>query len=215
MEFERFDDDSIKIIISSEDLSSRGVKFLDLMGNHKQIEEFFYNILEEVDTDNKFTRGDPVTFQVVPTQKGLDLYVNKKIFKNMQQDIDGKMYPVYTPAELTEEWNRNNKRSKKSSPNKLDESNKYIYKMADFESLVQIANKINLTNLQTILYKYQEFYYLEFEFSEQCDPDDVLESLAILHEHADLDDFSHNDLAKKGKVIIDKDVLNTIKKYFI
>ena len=41
MEMERINEDTIRVKISSEDFSERGVTFLDLLDNHKEIENFF------------------------------------------------------------------------------------------------------------------------------------------------------------------------------
>lgn len=49
MEMEHINENTIRVLIGHEDLEERGVSFLDLLGNHKEIENFFYSILEEVD----------------------------------------------------------------------------------------------------------------------------------------------------------------------
>ena len=56
MEMERINENTIRVLIENEDLEERGITFLDLLGNHKQIEEFFHSILEEVDIDEQFQR---------------------------------------------------------------------------------------------------------------------------------------------------------------
>lgn len=52
MEMERINDNTIRVLLGNEDLAARGITVLDLLGNHKQIEGFFYSILEEVDKDH-------------------------------------------------------------------------------------------------------------------------------------------------------------------
>lgn len=79
MEVEHINDDTVRVYIRSEDLAERGFTFLDLLGGHKEIESFFYSILEEVDVDNQFRGSEAVTFQVVPKEDGLDLYISKNM----------------------------------------------------------------------------------------------------------------------------------------
>lgn len=62
MEMEHINENTIRVLIESTDLEERGITFLDLLGNHKQIEDFFYSILEEVDVDEKFHESDAITF---------------------------------------------------------------------------------------------------------------------------------------------------------
>lgn len=77
MEMERINENTIRVLIDNDDLSARGITILDLLGNHQQIEDFFYSILREVDTDHQFQNNDAVTFQVMPTNNGLELFISK------------------------------------------------------------------------------------------------------------------------------------------
>lgn len=54
MEMEYINENMICVLIGYEDLEEWGVLFLDLFGNYKEIENFFYSILEEVDIEEEF-----------------------------------------------------------------------------------------------------------------------------------------------------------------
>jgi len=71
MEMERINENTIRVLVDNDDLSARGITILDLLGDHQQIEDFFYSILKEVDTDHQFQNNDAVTFQVMPTNNGI------------------------------------------------------------------------------------------------------------------------------------------------
>ena len=77
MEVNRLDDDTLQVIISQDDLDARGITMLDLRGDQHQIQEFFYQILEEVDTENQFKDNDSVTFQVLQSPSGIELIISK------------------------------------------------------------------------------------------------------------------------------------------
>ncbi len=77
MEMERINENTIRVLIGNDDLTQRGITVLDLLGNHQQIESFFYSILEEVDTEHQFQDNDSVTFQVLPNRNGLELFISK------------------------------------------------------------------------------------------------------------------------------------------
>lgn len=79
MEMERINENTIRVVIGNDDLSARGITVLDLLGNHQQIERFFYSILEEVDVDHQFQDNDAVTFQVLPNRHGLELFISKNV----------------------------------------------------------------------------------------------------------------------------------------
>ena len=44
MEMERINEDTIRVVIGNDDLNERGIRVLDLLGNHKHIESLFYSI---------------------------------------------------------------------------------------------------------------------------------------------------------------------------
>ena len=48
MEMEKINENTIRVVLDDEDLTARGIKFLDLLGNQKEIESFFYEILDEM-----------------------------------------------------------------------------------------------------------------------------------------------------------------------
>lgn len=78
MEMEKINENTIRVVLDDEDLTARGIKFLDLLGNQKEIESFFYEILDEVDVEHEFRENDAVTFQLVPNKEsGLEIFITK------------------------------------------------------------------------------------------------------------------------------------------
>ena len=77
MEMEKVNENTIRVLLGTEDLTDRGITVLDLLGNQKEIENFFFSILEEVDKDHEFRDNDAVTFQLIPNQNGLELFITK------------------------------------------------------------------------------------------------------------------------------------------
>lgn len=79
MEMERINDDTIRVVVTNDDLAERDISIVDLLGNQDKIEEFFYSILEEIDIEGDFENNEAVTFQVLPNQNGLELFISKNI----------------------------------------------------------------------------------------------------------------------------------------
>ena len=77
MEMEKINENTIKVSLENDDLTERGITVLDLLGNQKEIESFFYSILDEVDTEHEFRETDAVTFQLIPNLNGLELFITK------------------------------------------------------------------------------------------------------------------------------------------
>ena len=85
MEMERINENLIKVMIGLDDLEERGINFLDLIGDQSRIEKFFYSILEEVDVDHHFHESEAVTFQVIPSSEGLELYISRTNLDEMDE----------------------------------------------------------------------------------------------------------------------------------
>ena len=77
MQVHRINANTIKVSMNAEELKERGITILDLLGNKNEIQKFFYEILSEVDTEHEFTKEQPVTFQVMPSNSGLELLISK------------------------------------------------------------------------------------------------------------------------------------------
>ncbi len=86
MEMERINENTIRVLIGNDDYLTGHCKSL-MLGNHKQIESFFYSILEEVDVDHQFQETDAVTFQVLPNRNGLGSYLSAKVERMTIQPI--------------------------------------------------------------------------------------------------------------------------------
>ena len=87
MEVEHINDDTVRVYIRNEDLAARGFTFIDLLGGHREIESFFYSILEEIDVDDQFKGSEAVTFQVLPRGDGLELYITKDMNFDKMADL--------------------------------------------------------------------------------------------------------------------------------
>lgn len=240
MEMERINDDTIRVTISSDDLNERGVTFLDLLDNHKEIESFFYSVLEEVDTDHQFASNDAVTFQVLPNRNGLELYISKNPTDGMEEAIksvskdnapsNGEMDEVsdFLKRKLaeTDSNDKNNDDSSYTSDgnpadlngyaNGVGSTQKSVIELEDFESLPSIAELIKTNSgIESVLYRYHDIYYLELTFfTSENSPETIKNDLAIAYEYGNSTIVSSEVLREHGEVIMDGAALELAKRYF-
>lgn len=240
MEMERINDDTIRVTISSDDLNERGVTFLDLLDNHKEIESFFYSVLEEVDTDHQFASNDAVTFQVLPNRNGLELYISKNPTDGMEEAIksvskdnapsNGEMDEVsdFLKRKLaeTDSNDKNNDDSSYTSDgnpadlngyaNGVGSTQKSVIELEDFESLPSIAELIKTNSgIESVLYRYHDIYYLELTFfTSENSPETIKNDLAITYEYGNSTIVSSEVLREHGEVVMDGAALELAKRYF-
>lgn len=231
MEMERINENTIRVLIGNDDLSARGITVLDLLGNHQQIESFFYSILEEVDTEHQFQDNDSVTFQVLPNRNGLELFISKNGVDDSgldnEEDDDGETQrddiSDFLKRQL-EQTDGADKRQTNNDTNDVDEAlenqkvekSTTVIKLADFESMIQVAKILHLENAATNLYRYQRDYYLEvIFFIDQTTPETIKDDLAVAFEYGEKSTVSPDFLAEHGKKVMSQSALELTRYYFV
>ncbi|ERL66158.1 adaptor protein MecA [Schleiferilactobacillus shenzhenensis] len=236
MEMERINNDTIRVILGSDDLAERGVTVLDLLGNRKQIERFFYSILEEVDKDHTFVSNDAVTFQVMPNKNGLELLISKG-----DRDDDDEQQPHATPVRHRqaaaqrpddEDVSEFVKRQlggydDSSEPSQAESGgtsrqrfgNKMVTKVLafdDFEDIVALADVLSDDELDVDLYSYKHKYYLVFSLPDQDLLDMTREDyLAVANEYGqEVQNVTPELLSEHGKKLMTKSALHQVAHFF-
>ena len=225
MEIEHINDDTIRVRIENDDLEARGYTFLDLLGNQKQIETFFYSILEEVDIDDEFQESDAVTFQVMPNRNGLELFISKNsdIHENF---LSGSEFVDLDDSDYDRDYSRfeNNHKTyddMKKEDGVLDsyesesDSHEFVVEFKYFEQIIQLSKiYTNDTGLSS-LYQMDGKYYIEFFLlNDELSPRTPQEDQAIVLEYGEESQLNSDVLAEHGKLLIDDVALETINYHF-
>ena len=213
MEMEHINENTIRVLIKSEDLAARGITFLDLLGNHNEIENFFYSILEEVDIDEEFKGSEAVTFQVLPKGDGLELFISKNLppegMENFDDMSDG------STEDITDMLKKHVASQLQETESQPELGNRFIFELNSFEAMVQLASEVYLDSVTTNLYQMNDRYYLEVQFMDNDTTDiEVENALAYLMEFANRTQVTSEVLAEYGKIIMEHDALELTRCYF-
>lgn len=213
MEMEHINENTIRVLIKSEDLAARGITFLDLLGNHNEIENFFYSILEEVDIDEEFKGSEAVTFQVLPKGDGLELFISKNLppegMENFDDMSDG------STEDITDTLKKHVASQLQETESQPELGNRFIFELNSFEAMVQLASEVYLDSVTTNLYQMNDRYYLEVQFMDNDTTDiEVENALAYLMEFANRTQVTSEVLAEYGKIIMEHDALELTRYYF-
>ncbi|MGY3749636.1 adaptor protein MecA [Vagococcus acidifermentans] len=227
MEMERINENTIRVLIGNDDLAERGITFLDLLGNHKQIESFFYSILEEVDVDEQFQETDSVTFQVLPNRDGLELFISKNTPMADGDDIDGQFegyqegFADYLKQHMFEQG-----KDVKSNVDDVDDIEEYlsapdamtlevVFKLNDFEEFIALAKNIRLANVVTDLYTLNGEYYLVVTFlTDESTDGQIANDIALLYEYGDKTHITLDMLEEYGRLLMERSALELSRYYF-
>lgn len=215
MEMEHINENTIRVMIGHDDLEERGVSFLDLLGNHREIENFFYSILEEVDIEEEFQSSEAVTFQVLPKGDGLELFISKNMpdeeigqnnestlnSADVSEFLQGQMLVNEEESDLTESTTASEQRA--------------IFVFNDFEQVIQLANDVQLESAWTDLYQLEERYYLVVHFwMENLNQTDVENQYARILEFAEKSTRTAEALNEYGQQLMERNALERVKFYF-
>lgn len=195
MRVERLGKDKIKIFLTLDDLSDRGLKKEDLWNDVPKVHDLFNEIMEQAYEELGFELKGPVAVEIfaLPSQ-GMVVIVSKgksKIW--IDEDLDDDLYEL----EVT-----------------LEESDSIIFAFKDFEELLRASKQINSSIvLGGKLYYYQNHYIILFEQSDIQD-NAIDNVIAVLSEYGEVSTVSKAILEEYGKIIIDNEAIKILNLHF-
>lgn len=221
MRVNRIDQNTIRVQINKDELAQRGLKVLDLLGNKSKIQDFFYSILAEVDTDHAFTKDTPVSFQVMPNSGGLDVLISKvkpdsanelqqMLSQNLGDDDDN-----FDGDEFTKFYQQKSD-SQPEDIEKIQNQNSHNYSFADLGLVAELADSLKVEDLASSLYYYQGKYYLKLVFLDDLYSEiKPFDAWGIANEFGDqVSDSQMKTIAQKGKCIMPQNALGNLRHYF-
>ncbi|MDT2754899.1 adaptor protein MecA [Enterococcus pseudoavium] len=213
MEMEHINENTIRVIIENEDLAERGITFLDLLGNHREIETFFYSILEEVDVEDEFKSSEAVTFQVLPKNDGLELFISKNL---TPEDINKMNNSTEFETDDFDQLIRQQILANSESLEEDEKSNRLrIFQLSSFENMIELANYHFLDDAWCDLYLLNETYYLQVYFDPEIFGEfGVADVVAEILEYTQNTSVSTEMLEEYGKLIMQRDAISITRAHF-
>lgn len=241
MQVDHINENTIRVRINRDELARRGLRVLDLLGDKEKIQKFFYSILSEVDTDHTFTKGVPVTFQVMPNNGGLDLMITK-VKPNEANDLRQMMSGLGDDDNQTQEEpdsrrsffdldsnddlnTDNTGENQKPDVNVENDSNseywkfqkRHAYSFNELGYLIELADNLKVSDLASSLYYQRGKYYLELAFLDEDYAElKPADAWAIANEYGiKIDKEEMNTVKETGKCLLNQDALGHIRYYFL
>lgn len=218
MEMEHINENTIRVLIGNEDLADRGITFLDLLGNHKDVENFFYSILEEVDVEDEFQGSEAVTFQVLPKNDGLELFISKNVAMDDLSSLEGLSEVNADVSELIHKQIE----ADKAAADELDEmeatdetNRNVIFELDNFEAMIQLSKEVFMQSVLTNLYTYNDRHYLQVLFlTDELEKTNVDNEIAQILEFAHKTTVTQDTLVEYGTCIMERSALELTRYYF-
>lgn len=217
MEKQRIDANTIRVLITQDDLDARGITMLDLLGSQKQIEDFFYSILAEVDTEHQFHKNDAVTFQALPTKRGLELLISKtnSTENSQENDEQSKVFGRELASHDAKRRRQNTQATSETHKAKVDPAAEMVFEFKSFEDFVELARAVDADGYRSDLYIYNSHFYLAIRNVEgNTAADEVLDMASMINEFGRQVSLGTDILLEHGKQLMHQSALETTAYYF-
>lgn len=239
MKVNRINNNTIRVQINKEELERRGLKVLDLLGNKEKIQHFFYSILAEIDAGKTFTKDAPVTFQIMPSNGGLDVLITKvkegEVGSNLQKMLGDK----FNQSEDEDDSRRTffdlnpdddakteldpqlasqdgGFSSQKDKQDYWKFQNCQYYKFNDLGEAAELTDSLHVSDLASSLYLYEGEFYLKLAFlDENYSELKPADAWAIANEYGiKVNAAKMNQVKINGKCLLRQDALGNLRRYF-
>ncbi|WP_223066608.1 genetic competence negative regulator [Paenibacillus caui] len=201
MKIERLGQDKIRIFLTFDDLSERGIQKEDMWQEIPKVQDLFTEMMDQAYNELGFDATGPLAVEVfaLPAQGMVVIVTRGKYdrphpFGGLSEDeMADDVYEMEVTLEL---------------------SDSIVYAFSDFEVLIEAAHVLNqsLTGAGR-LYNYKGKWLLHLE------PEDVEEAkhpllIAILAEYGEATSVTPAVLEEYGKVVMNENAISTIVSHF-
>ncbi|WP_096200969.1 genetic competence negative regulator [Bacillus sp. FJAT-45350] len=197
MRLERLDVDKIKIFLTYDDLSERGLSKEDLWLDVPKVHDLFRDLMLEANDELGFKADGPVAVEVfsLPAQ-GMVIIVTKG--NPEEQDIDDDYDDGYIEMQVT-----------------LDESDEIFYEFENFEDIIGLASRLYPFGVTAgTLISFNDKFYLRFDEHDIYGINE--ESLiAILAEFGNPSTITSYRVFEYGKVLMELEAIYRTYHTFI
>ena len=192
MKIERLSQDKIRIFLTFDDLTERGIQKDDMWREIPKVHELFSEMMDQAYSELGFDPSGPLAVEVfaLPAQ-GMVVIVTKGSSATSIDDEEDDIYEL----EVT-----------------LEQSELISYAFSDFEHLVMAAKAIKRLVDGGVLYHYHSQYVLVID-PEYLDDQDLQLVVAILSEYGGLS-VTDAVLGEYGKMIIADRAVEVICRHF-
>lgn len=195
MKIERLNHDKIRIFLTFDDLSERGIQKDDMWREIPKVHELFSEMMDQAYSEVGFDASGPLAVEVfsTPAQGMIVVVTRGKGMIQLDDEYDSE--DVYE-VELT-----------------IDQTDMISYAFTEFDDLVRAAEALLPFYKGGQLYNYKGVYILQID-SEEMNDVQANRIVSLLSEFAEVSPVTPEVLEEYGKVVMAEYAVETICRYF-
>jgi adapter protein MecA 1/2 len=226
MKYENVNDNTIRITLTFEDLKNHNVKMTDFLTNQNAVEELFYELVTELNLEQRFEGVGMMSFQVRPHRKGVDLLVReeKVDMDNLEDMLDAEDGLEQFFNQVTEkarnefqEFDHADGNSVEDGMTASEEGSKlpdmlmFTIKFDHLSDVVDLADNLLIMPKASELYRFKGAYYLAVLLDMQrISPEHGLVERARYLEYGQESLLQRELLHDQGQLVMADNALATI-----
>ncbi|MDN6071231.1 MAG: adaptor protein MecA [Lactococcus plantarum] len=219
MEYKQINDKTMKISLTFEDLKNHDIKMSDFLVNQGMVEKLFYELVSELEIEDKFSNTGMMTFQVRPHPKGVDLLVTE------ETDIENMQFP--DGAEGLQEMMDEAMGQMGDLANMLDNSDKapnfdvmddhadfvyFILRVKTMSEAIKLSKAVLDDVEESELFEFQDHLYLTILDNQKRKGVKAVSLLrARMLEYGETSDVSRETLLEHAKTIFREEALENLQ----
>lgn len=216
MEIERINDNTVKFYLSYIDIEERGFTREEVWYNRDKSEELFWEMMDEINDETEFEVEGPLWIQVHAMNNGIEVTVTRaQVPDNDESDAQLGMDDSRKPFEPDPSIFADSEQLMNELNDEPVVWTSDMFVFEEFENLILLSKIIPPYAVESSLYLFENKFYLYVIYDEsKMDDDDKSDFCSLISEYGSLSQVTVHRLNEYGKVIMESDVLATVKKYF-
>lgn len=226
MQYEEINEKTIKISLTFQDLVDHNVKLSDFFTNQSMVENLFYELVEELGLEERFSSG-LLTFQIQPFPKGVNIIVTEENididpnnlpddpeeFEQLMTDFFGRVEDLkQNGGPMTDTTIDSNREKKVETKPEAD----FIFYSLEFDNMSQLLTAVKNVKIaaeESELYRYQDKFYLIILDNQKAKGKTAVSSMrARMLEYAQETTNSRETLQEYGEWLIATRALEVLSK---
>ncbi|MEG0259677.1 MAG: adaptor protein MecA [Lysinibacillus sp.] len=222
MDIERVNENTLKLFITYNDIEDRGYSREEIWYNRAKGEQLFWDMIDEVNTDDYFDVEGPIWIHINASDVGLEIVVTRAhILKDGESLDDHSQFSehreMFAPFdEVGEELlNHLSQFGDIDESELLADTDIFVYKFKDIDELIPVAKRMTDDTVDSSLFKYENYYYLVVDYGYVDEEVNRYDKNAVIREFLTPSNFTIHRLEEYGELIMENDCFATVRQYFI
>jgi adapter protein MecA 1/2 len=199
MKMERLSPDKIRIFLTFDDLTERGIQKEDMWREIPKVHELFSEMMDQAYNELGFDASGPLAVEVfaMPAQGMVVIVTRGKLERDSDSTAEEELEDDVYEMEVT-----------------LEQSEAIIYRFRDIEDAIQVSKRLNghMTE-EGRLFRYQDQWILYFD-PAGLETNGFHALIAMLAEYGEATSVTSAVLEEYGKLIISSHAVKTLAEHF-